>query len=126
VTKQNNDRVGKRHLPTFVFTPNLIQTLQAALLLFEDHLTNKTEPLDKVALATQSVESVEEKINTLFTAGGLGKQTSFDYNESLVISLSVHMYAVDLLFQPQSEERNDRLQGCNALAPYFDYLVQQK
>lgn len=102
----------RRSLPCFTFTPEMVVLIQAAMKLFAQALAEVAGPLTKVALARETMQQINHKLETLSIAEESAYPIPFDYNEKVVIATAIQVYMLHLASVPASSQQAKELQYC--------------
>lgn len=110
---------AKSGVPWFEFTPDDLQILKSAIALFSESFerNNKHSTSSKTKLASQSLSSLQAKVETLLD--NHGKAVEFDFNEASVAAGSLNMYHLDTVLFSPSEATPVMLESCKRMIAYF-------
>lgn len=109
----------KKHHLCFVFTLETINITQEALKLFEQPLQRADHQNVKVTFAEETVRQIKGKLDTMKRSVGLLCLTTFDYNEKVIITQAIRLYAFGLRSLPLNTRRARELQQCQQIVAYF-------
>jgi hypothetical protein len=103
------------------FTPEVLQLLQKAFVLFEKHLATSQEVLANKPLAWETLTELKRKMRKMKEAGEWSEIT-LDANEVLIISASVSMFSTGLYLLPPSFHTASLIRQCNHILAQITLL----
>lgn len=120
--RRKKQRIGSVEPPSkIVFTLPAVRMLKDALRLVEEALLRNTKPLPNRALAAETLEGLQKKLDDMLQWEEWDRKTPLDYNEIHMLCAAVHMYLIDIT----TSQDKTKLAECIALCQEFGHIMAE-